>query len=397
MTSILRSDATSALGFTLGFVIGFAFFGSPPSSAGEGPSPAEEMLQADTDQDPATDSAAGPTGEAKKPWLITPTLSADPKLGANVGALIAYVKKLDAESTPSMLGLSVSYSDTDSSTGALFGQLYWGQDTRRMTLLAATAEVNNEYDDFLNLGSAVETQDSVHSFAARYMQQFRPGGWFAGIQGVSTNYTVGADDSLQGVIDQIGLSGFDATGLGLILQHDTMDNQRDPGAGHLFTLHNIAYRKTFGGESSFDVGLLDLSWYHSLGKAWSKRTARAPVIAVQVTARVTDDAPPSGFSSVTLPSYTRGNYLSQHYSHLLVDGRFPITKKFGLVAFGGVGCQFGVDILNRDVSCDDALFPAIGAGLAYMLKEEASVLIRLEFAKGKSDNEAVYLRFGHSF
>ena len=397
MTSILRSDATSALGFTLGFVIGFAFFGSPPSSAGEGPSPAEEMLQADTDQDPATDSAAGPTGEAKKPWLITPTLSADPKLGANVGGLVAYVKKLDAESTPSMFGLSVSYSDTDSSTGALFGQLYWGQDTRRMTLLAATAEVNNEYDDFLNLGSAVETQDSVHSFAARYMQQFRPGGWFAGIQGVSTNYTVGADDSLQGVIDQIGLSGFDATGLGLILQHDTMDNQRDPGAGHLFTLHNIAYRKTFGGESSFDVGLLDLSWYHSLGKAWSKRTARAPVIAVQVTARVTDDAPPSGFSSVTLPSYTRGNYLSQHYSHLLVDGRFPITKKFGLVAFGGVGCQFGVDILNRDVSCDDALFPAFGAGVSYMLKEEASVLIRLEFAKGKSDNEAVYLRFGHSF
>jgi len=397
MTSILRSDATSALGFTLGFVIGFSLFGSPASSAGEDPSPTEEMLQADTDQDPATDSAAGPTGEAKKPWLITPTLSADPKLGANVGGLVAYVKKLDAESTPSMFGLSVSYSDTDSSTGALFGQLYWGQDTRRMTLLAATAEVNNEYDDFLNLGSAVETQDSVHSFAARYMQQFRPGGWFAGIQGVSTNYTVGADDSLQGVIDQIGLSGFDATGLGLILQHDTMDNQRDPGAGHLFTLHNIAYRKTFGGESSFDVGLLDLSWYHSLGKAWSKRTARAPVIAVQLTARVTDDAPPSGFSSVTLPSYTRGNYLSQHYSHLLVDGRFPITKKFGLVAFGGVGCQFGVDILNRDVSCDDALFPAIGAGVSYMLKEEASVLIRLEFAKGKSDNEAVYLRFGHSF
>ena len=397
MTSILRSDATSALGFTLGFVIGFSLFGSPASSAGEDPSPTEEMLQADTDQDPAKDSAAGPTGEAKKPWLITPTLSADPKLGANVGGLVAYVKKLDAESTPSMFGLSVSYSDTDSSTGALFGQLYWGQDTRRMTLLAATAEVNNEYDDFLNLGSAVETQDSVHSFAARYMQQFRPGGWFAGIQGVSTNYTVGADDSLQGVIDQIGLSGFDATGLGLILQHDTMDNQRDPGAGHLFTLHNIAYRKTFGGESSFDVGLLDLSWYHSLGKAWSKRTARAPVIAVQLTARVTDDAPPSGFSSVTLPSYTRGNYLSQHYSHLLVDGRFPITKKFGLVAFGGVGCQFGVDILNRDVSCDDALFPAIGAGVSYMLKEEASVLIRLEFAKGKSDNEAVYLRFGHSF
>ena len=397
MTSLLRSDAACAIRLTLFVLMCVSCYGASADSAQEDAQPADEAPLADAENDSAQDSPSGPDAPARKPWLITPTLSADPKLGANVGALVAYVKKLDADSTPSMLGLSVSYSDTDSSTGALFGQLYWGQDTRRMTLLLASAEVNNEYDDFLNQGTAVKTQDSVQSFAARYMQQFRTGGWFAGVQGVSTNYAVGADDSLQGVIDQIGLSGFDATGLGLILQHDTMDNQRDPGAGHLFTLHNIAYRKTFGGESSFDVGLLDLSWYHSLGRAWSTRTARAPVIAVQMTARVTDDAPPSGFSSVTLPSYTRGNYLSQHYSHLLIDGRFPITKKFGLVAFGGVGCQFGVDILNRDVSCDDALFPAVGAGVSYMLKEEASLLIRLEFAKGKSDNEAVYLRFGHSF
>ena len=79
--------------------------------------------------------------EAKqKPWLITPTLSADPKLGANIGALVAYLKKLDADSTPSMTGLSVSYSDTDSVTGALFSQLYWKADTRRLSLLAAAAE-----------------------------------------------------------------------------------------------------------------------------------------------------------------------------------------------------------------------------------------------------------------
>ena len=275
MTSLQWSDAAFAIRLTLRVLIGVSCFSIPALSASGDAYPADGPPLADAENDPALDSQAGQDENTRKPWLITPTLSADPKLGANVGALIAYVKKLDAESTPSMFGLSVSYSDTDSSTGALFGQLYWGQDTRRLTLLAATAEVNNEYDDFLNLGSAVETQDSVHSYAARYMQQFRPGGWFAGIQGVSTNYTVGADDSLQGVIDQIGLSGFDATGLGLILQHDTMDNQRDPGAGHLFTLHNIAYRKTFGGESSFDVGLLDLSWYHSLGNSWSKRTSRA--------------------------------------------------------------------------------------------------------------------------
>ena len=339
-----------------------------------------------------------PKPEAKqKPWLITPTLSADPKLGANIGGLIAYVKKLDADSTPSMTGLSVSYSDTDSVTGALFSQLYWKADTRRLSLLAAGADINNEYDDFLGTGETVETQDNVHTFGFRYLHQLRPGGWFAGIQGISTNYTVGADRLLEGMLDQIGLSGFDAAGLGLVFQHDTMDNQRDPSSGHLLTLHNFAYREGLGGEASFDVGYADLRWYRTIGRFSVGKSGRSPVIAVQVKGRFTADAPLSGYSSVNLPGYTMGNYLSRHYSHVLLDARIPLARKLGLVAFGGVGCQFGEDIAGRDLSCSDATFPSIGVGVSYMLKEEASVLIRLEIAKGKSDNEALYLRFGHSF
>ena len=107
----------------------------------------EEALQEQSDLD-ATEPGPLEAAKQDKPWLITPTLSADPKLGANVGALIAYLKRLDAESTPSMAGLSISYSDTDSSTAAAFSQLYWSADTRRLSLLAATAEINNEYDDF---------------------------------------------------------------------------------------------------------------------------------------------------------------------------------------------------------------------------------------------------------
>lgn len=339
-----------------------------------------------------------PKQETKqKPWLISPTLSADPKLGANIGGLVAYLKKLDADSTPSMTGLSVSYSDTDSVTGALFSQLYWKGDTRRLSLLAAGAEINNEYDDFLGTGQTVETRDNVHTFGFRYLHQLRPGGWFGGIQGVSTNYAVGADGLLDGMLNQIGLSGFDAAGVGLVFQHDTMDNQRDPSSGHLLTLHNFAYREGLGGEASFDVGYADLRWYRTVGRYSVSKSGRSPVIALQVKGRFTADAPLSGYSSVNLPGYTMGNYLSRHYSHVLLDARIPLAGKLGLVAFGGVGCQFGEDITGRDLSCSDATFPSIGVGVSYMLKEDASVLIRLEIAKGKSDNEALYLRFGHSF
>ena len=358
---------------------------------------AQEVTDINPTEEQTEANEAAATPPKLKPWLITPTLSADPKLGANVGGLIAYLKKLDSESTPSMTGLSVSYSDTDSMTGALFSQLYWKADTRRLSLLAAGAEINNEYDDFLGTGQTVETQDNVHTFGFRYLHLLRPGGWFVGVQGISTNYAVGADGILDGMLNQVGLSGFDAAGLGLVFQHDTMNNQRDPSDGHLHTLHNFAYRESLGGETSFDVGYADLRWYRSIERLSVGKSGRSPVIAIQLKGRFTADAPLSGYSSVNLPGYTMGNYLSRHYSHVLVDARIPLKGKLGLVAFGGVGCQFGEDIAGRDLSCGDATFPSVGVGVSYMLKAEASVLIRLEIAKGKSDNEALYLRFGHSF
>jgi len=358
---------------------------------------AQEVTDINPTEEQTEANEAAATPPKLKPWLITPTLSADPKLGANVGGLIAYLKKLDAESTPSMTGLTVSYSDTDSMTGALFSQLYWKADSRRLSLLAAGAEINNEYDDFLGTGQNVETQDNVHTFGFRYLHRLRPGGWFVGVQGISTNYAVGADGILEGALNQIGLSGFDATGLGLVFQLDTMNNQRDPSDGHLHTLHNFAYRESLGGETSFDVAYADLRWYRSIERFSVGKSGRSPVIAIQLKSRFTADAPRSGYSSVNLPGYTMGNYLSRHYSHVLVDARIPLKGKLGLVAFGGVGCQFGEDIAGRNLSCGDATFPSVGVGVSYMLKAEASVLIRLEIAKGKSDNEALYLRFGHSF
>ena len=52
---------------------------------------------------------------------------------------------------------------------------------------------------------------------------------------------------------------------------------------------------------------------------------------------------------------------------------------------------------GSSIDCGDNVYPTVGIGLSYLVKEEASVLIRLEVAKGKNDNEALYLRFGVPF
>ena len=160
-----------------------------------------------------------------------------------------------------------------------------------------------------------------------------------------------------------------------------MDHQRDPSAGHLFTLHNFAYREGLGGESSFDVGPADLRWYRSLNGFASKADKRRPVIAIQAKAGSLL-MPPVGLFLRDSSWLHHGELSVPHYSHILVDGRFPLTRRLGLVAFGGIGCQFGDDIAGSSIDCDDNVYPSVGIGL-YLVKEEASVLIRLEVAKGK--------------
>ena len=118
----------------------------------------------------------------------------------------------------------------------------------------------------------------MHTVGFRYLRQIGASNWLAGVQGLSTNYAVGAEGYIDGILNPVGLSGFDSTGLGLVLQHDTMDHQRDPTGGHLLTLHNTAYRESLGGEASFDVIFTDFRWYHSLDRFTIGQSGRTPAI-----------------------------------------------------------------------------------------------------------------------
>ena len=55
-------------------------------------------------------------------------------------------------------------------------------------------------------------------------------------------------------------------------------------------------------------------------------------------------------------------------------------------------CQFGEDIAAKTY-LNDATFPSVGVGVA----KRGSLGVDRLGHKGKSDNGALYLRFGHSF
>ena len=106
---------------------------------------------------------------------------------------------------------------------------------------------------------------------------------------------------------------------------------------------------------SFDAYHADYQYYHSHGQGH--------VLALHAKGRWTHDAPPSGYSSVDLRGYTRGQYLAPYMTLAEMEERYALTKKWGLSAFAGLAVLYGGE---RD-SSEDQWFPAVGGGVRYKL------------------------------
>lgn len=321
----------------------------------------------------------------ESPWVLAPTISSDPKLATTIGAIVGYLYQFDEESTESIFLTMANYSTTDSWTAGGFGQMFFDKDKQKLIVGMFGGKIRNDYQDFLGSGIDAQTTDNLHVIFTRYSHRIK-GDWYAGVQFISTNYAIGADGLFDDFLQLIGLTGFDSNGLGLVAEYDSRDNVRNPTSGRLFDLNNVAYREGLGGNEDFDVYNMKYSQYISHGDR--------NVLAWQVKGRWSSDAPIGGYSSVDLRGYIRGNYLAPNATLAQLDERIMLSKSWGMSVFGGVSCLY--DSLS-DCNDSENLYPAIGAGAIYVLKEEAGIVLRAEVAKGKSDEGAFYLTMGQPF
>jgi len=327
----------------------------------------------------------GPDSD-ESPWLLAPLVSSDPKVGSSAGVLGGYLHRFDEQSPTSTFGVSGTYSDTDSYVAALFGQAYFGADRHRWSGLVATGKIRNDYEDFLGTGLPVQTTDDLRLGALRYLRRVS-NGWLVGLQLVATNYLISGDDWFsQQVVETLGLTGFDSNGLGLVAQYDTRDHQNAPTRGSRLVLQNLAYREALGGDEDFDTYGIKYHQYLNHGAGH--------VLAWRAMARVTDGAPPGAYSSIPTRGYVRGGYLAKHMIALEVEERFRLAPRWALAGFTGATC-----LLDAVGDCDagENWFPMLGAGVIFTLKPRERIVIRMDYAVGKSGNQGFYMSFGHPF
>jgi hypothetical protein len=320
------------------------------------------------------------------PWILLPTFSNNPKLGSSLGALGAYMKKFDAQSQLSMFGMSAQYTSTDSATVGAFARASFEADHQRVTVLGIGGLIKNDYDDFLGTGIPLKSEDHIRAFVGRYLYRVKDD-WFVGAQAIATNYQIVGQTALDDdLLSILGLTGFEAGGIGLSLYHDSRDLQDAPKTGWMFSLNNIAYRKGIEGSNDFDVYRADYRHFWSHGDGH--------VFALRQSNQWTSDAPPSAYAPVLLRGYTAGEYLGKNMSSIEVEERHRVAERWTATVFGGVACLYGA---NRKCSDSASIFPSVGFGAQYILKPAQGIVANLEYALGKDGNRALLFKMGYSW
>jgi len=334
----------------------------------------------------AASEKAEETAQKESPWLVIPTFSSNPKLGTSLGIMASYLHYFDEQSKVSMFAVNALYTSTDSAVGAAFAKTSFGADHHRAIVLAAGGLIKNDYNDFLGTGKPLKTEDNLQALVGRYLYRTKSD-WFVGAQALLTNYQMIGQTALDDqVLNVLGLTGFRSGGIGLVVQHDSRDNEYSPAKGWNLNLNNVAYRDWLAGDNNFDVYRLDMKgyWEHWGGQ----------VFALRQNNQWTVDAPPSAYAPVVLRGYKMGQYLGRYMSSIEGEERLRLAKNWGATIFTGIACLYGN---GKDCTDSANLYPSYGAGIQYVVKPKEKMVVNLEYAQGKSDNYGIYLQFGYGF
>jgi outer membrane protein assembly factor BamA len=329
---------------------------------------------------------APPILSESSPWILTPLLTSNPKLGLTLGGLGGYLHQFDEKSRPSIFAITAQFTNTGSIVAGALARASFDEDRQRLIAGFAYGNIKNDYADYLGTGVPLQNEAELRAFIARYLYRVK-GDWFVGAQAIAQNFAVaGLTEFDNLVLDILGVVPFKAAGAGLVLQKDSRDDENMPTRGLLLNFNNMAYRDHFGSDDDYDVYRVDVRYFRSFGER--------NVLALRQLNHLTDGAPTASRAPVQLRGYKIGQYSGKYMSSIEGEGRFRLAEKWTATLFAGVACIYG-----DGQSCSESrnIFPAVGAGVQYVIKPQAGLVMNLEYAQGKDSNRGIFLKVGYAY
>ncbi|WP_367278091.1 BamA/TamA family outer membrane protein [uncultured Algibacter sp.] len=185
-----------------------------------------------------------------------------------------------------------------------------------------------------------------------------------------------------------GSKGGNIFGIGLNLLWDRRDNLFYPTSGHFQSIKFIVHPEP--SDFIYTTFELDARYY----KEFKKDQVFATNLYVKSVGK---NAPfyelPALGGQNRMRGYFLGRYRDQTYAMLQGEYRQYFWKRFGFVAFAGIG-DVGEEIINLNIG---ELKYSYGGGLRYLFNKKEKVNFRMDVGIGKDGNTGIYFGIEESF
>jgi outer membrane protein assembly factor BamA len=403
---VLRTSAAAALCLGLLVAQGASAADSPPSGAdvvtGAVPAPPESASAANARRHPKQRKPSEPAKPAKRPKpaiVAVPIPLSNPAVGSGATAVAAVLYQPPGAGDVWTTGVGAVYTSTKSYGFGFLQKSDFAQDRFRLTAGAAYGNFNLR---FYGIGSTAASNQFIN------INQTGAGGLIEGLMrvaphtylgpryiGLELRTTLPSIEKFGITIPSLQLKSTNSQ-LGPSFVYDSRNSQYGPSSGIYSTAQWMFSEPEFGSKFQYDKGTVDVNGYFSLGPS--------TVLAARISACATSKGAP--FYDICLygsrndlRGYSTGQYRDPRMAAAQVELRQHLFWKFGAVVFGGVGgIEPGANSFGSRFNIGKGVFlPAGGAGLRFMVAPQYKLNMAVDYAVGKNNSNALYVRLGEAF
>lgn len=355
-------------------------------------SKADSQLSTVTGQSPTTIQAKVQNDQKRESGspgslIIAPLPISSPALGTGMVPVLGYIfplQKKDKVSPPSVVGVAGLVTDNGSRGFAVYGDLFFQEDTYRITSGYLRGNLNYDFYGIGTIaGRAGKKFPLEQSGQVLRVEVLRRVGWevllgvrfWSGGSTVTSRVSAGTTPDTSPPPD-LGLHTT-LRSLGLRLNRDTTPNRFYPTTGMMLDFTSDFFSQSLGSKYSFQAYRFTFSKYGSLSEK--------QILAYNLFVCGTGGKPPFYGNCIygtnnRLRGYTAGQYLDRYMIATQLEYRLSLPKRFGLVGFGGIG---EVIPSGSQLFRSQNVLPAGGGGVRFQLSKKYRVNLRADIAQGK--------------
>ena len=380
--------------FARAFLLALLLLLGGASISGQSSSPTPDDVDAANDQQ---DDDTKPAKEKRGSLVIAPIPISSPAFGSGLLLITAYVFKFDKEdpvSPPSWIGLAGAFTNNGSRGLATGARLYLKENKYQTTFAAMRGRANLDFFGIGRISGRTPVSVPLSIDGSIFFGEL--------LRNVGKNIFIGPRYQFRrlaaGLDGPRPPGGFEipeidfksnSAALGFHIQRDRRDSTFYPTNGSLFDFTADFFDQVWGSRREYQTYKIAYNGFRQL--------APRHVFAYRSMVCSANGSVPFydlclfGFNN-DLRGYTTGEFQNRRMFATQAEYRIELPKRFGLVAFGGVGGTARQWTEFRS----DQLLPAAGAGLRFTLDKKNHINYRVDVAFGR-EGRTISIGVGEAF